>query len=256
MRLEVSLKREDTDDGLPRTYGHIIVDEAQDISPMQWRMIARRNPGGSMTIVGDLGQASRIGAIHSWDAALAQLPARREPRRFELTVNYRTPAEMMEVAAAVLAASDPTLVPPTSVRHGGHPPRFTAVANAEGVAAETARQVAQLRSEMGDGKVAVIAPAELLRGVHDALRQHNIADLSPLGGRDPLDSMVAVFNTTEAKGLEFDAVVLVEPALLAGSTAAGLRGLYVALTRATQKLAVVHHTPLPQALAPFATTGQ
>ena len=248
---EEALLGGDTEDGLPRTYGHIIVDEAQDISPMQWRMISRRNPGGSMTIVGDLGQASRNGAIQSWEAALAQLPARREPRTFELSVNYRTPAEMMEIAAAVLAVTDPALAPPRSVRQSGQVPRFITAPNEAELPATVTQEVGRLRRELIDGKIAVIAPPGLVGAVHAALVQGGVEDLSPLQGRDPLNSSVAVFRPSEAKGLEFDAVVLVEPAMLAGDSRAGLRGLYVALTRATRALAVVHHRGLPGPLRAF-----
>ena len=125
---EEALLADEDDDGEPTVYGHLIVDEAQDCSPMQWRMLARRCPTGSMTIVGDLGQASRAGAIRSWAEALAQLPVRREPRLLELTVNYRTPTEIMELAAAVLEETDPGMEPPRSVRRSGATPRIAQVA--------------------------------------------------------------------------------------------------------------------------------
>jgi DNA helicase IV len=233
------------EDGAPPAYGHVIVDEAQDLSPMQWRMIARRNPAGSMTIVGDLGQSSRLGAIHSWDAALAQLPARREPRMAELTINYRTPSEIMDLAAAVLQVTDPGLEPPKSVRTSGARPRFTMV-NPSHLVPEVIDQVVRLRSELGDGKVAVIAPPERVAGVAADLSRR--ADLDFRTGADALDASVALFTPTQAKGLEFDAVVLVEPDELAGDTIDGLRGLYVALTRATRFLAVVHTGDLPEPL--------
>jgi DNA helicase IV len=235
----------DHDDGAPPAYGHVIVDEAQDLSPMQWRMVARRNPAGSMTIVGDLGQSSRLGAIHTWDEALAQLPARREPRMAELTINYRTPSEIMDLAAAVLQVTDPGLEPPKSVRTSGARPRFTPVAPDQ-LVAEVTDQVVRLRSELGDGKVAVIAPPDRVAVL--AERLGGLGDLDFRTGADALDAAVALFTPTQAKGLEFDAVVLVEPDELAGSTVDGLRGLYVALTRATRFLAVVHSGGLPEPL--------
>lgn len=237
---ELAALGDDDDDGTPAVYGHVIVDEAQDLSPMQWRMIARRCTIGSMTVVGDLGQASRPGAIASWDEALAQLPVRRTPRTALLTVNYRTPAEVMDVAAGVLAVTDPGIEPPRSVRRSGAVPRFTR-SSAERILTDAVDHVARLRSELGEGTIAVIAPDSLQVGLRQLI-----------GGRaegsDVLDAPVGVFTAVEAKGLEFDAVVLVEPALVAGATSAGLRGLYVALTRATRFLSVVHSMPLPAGL--------
>jgi DNA helicase IV len=250
---EEALLHDEEDDGEPVVFGHVIVDEAQDCSPMQWRVIARRCPTGSMTIVGDLGQASRPGAIRSWSEALDQLPVRREPRQLELTVNYRTPTEIMEVASAVLATTDPGLEPPRSVRRSGALPRFTRVASTDVLAGEVADHVARLHSELGEGKIAIIGPPSLLGALRAAVRARGDVDVSE--GGDPLEATVALFTPTEAKGLEFDAVVLVEPAEMAGDTPAGLRSLYVALTRATRFLAVVHHDPLPAPLRPFAAAG-
>ena len=108
----------------PRTFGHVLVDEAQDLSAMQWRMLARRCPSGSMTLVGDFGQSSRAGAASSWDSAVANLPTHAATRVVTLTVNYRTPAEIMEVADRVLAAAAPGIRPGRAVRSTGNPPRF------------------------------------------------------------------------------------------------------------------------------------
>ena len=157
------------------------------------------------------------------------------------------------LAAAVLAVTDPGLEPPRSVRRSGANPRFAAVADAGSLADEVADHVARLRSELGEGKVAVIGPAGALPGVRAGLARRAGMELGD--GDDPLDAPVALLTPTEAKGLEFDAVVLVEPAELAGGSTAGLRGLYVALTRATRFLAVVHSQPLPEPLRPFAATG-
>jgi DNA helicase IV len=220
---------------------------------MQWRVIARRCPTGSMTIVGDLGQASRPGAIRSWSEALDQLPVRREPRQLELTVNYRTPTEIMELASAVLATTDPTLEPPRSVRRSGALPRFTQVAAVELLPGEVADHVARLHSELGEGRIAVIGPSSLLGELRTAMRARGDIDVGE--GGDPLDATVALFTPTEAKGLEFDAVVLVEPAAMTGDSVIGLRSLYVALTRATRFLAIVHHAPLPTPLRPFVAPG-
>jgi DNA helicase IV len=225
----------------PRTFGHVLVDEAQDLTAMQWRMLARRCPSGSMTLVGDPGQASRPAAVADWDAILALLPRHTPPRFATLTVNYRTPAEIMEVANRLLSAASPTVEPSRSVRSTGERPRFVAVGGSDVV--ERAAEIAAGASRRG-GKVALIAPL--------ARHAELVARLRDLGASDDpaiaLDSPIAVLDATDAKGLEFDHVVVVEPAALVSADRAGLRLLYVTITRATKTLAVVHAEPLPEAL--------
>ncbi|MFM7224310.1 MAG: HelD family protein [Actinomycetota bacterium] len=229
--------------GEARTFGHVIVDEAQDLSAMQWRMLARRCPSGSMTIVGDPGQASRPGAVAAWADVLAHLPGHNAPRFAELTVNYRTPAEVMAIAGRLLAVAAPGVAPSRSVRSTGEQPEFLTVADDRIVAtaAERAR-VALGRT----GTVAVIAPPAL----HPALG----AALTDVGARtdaaDALEAPVAVLDPTSAKGLEFDHVVVVEPTRLVSPDPAGLRLLYVTVTRTTKSLTVVHTGRLPEGLAP------
>lgn len=237
---ELAAQGEDAEEGTPAVYGHVIVDEAQDLSPMQWRVIGRRCTVGSMTIVGDLGQASRPGSVQSWEQALAQLPVRRDPRMANLTVNYRTPVEIMDVAAAILAVTDPEATPPRSVRSVGTAPGFVR-SEATRLVPDVSDTVARLRTELSEGTLAVIAPDQLLGDLRQLFDEGG-------PGSNILDAAVGVFSATEAKGLEFDAVVLVEPALIAGDSVAGLRSLYVALTRATRLLAVVHTLPLPDGL--------
>ncbi len=228
--------------GYLRTFGHVIVDEAQDLTAMQWRMLARRCPSGSMTIVGDLGQASRPGALEDWDAITAQLPGGRPTRRVTLTVNYRTPAEIMAVADRVLAAAAAAVDPVRSVRTTGREPRFVA---AEPEALVAAVADAARHSSREPGTVAVIAPADLHPSLVAAL-----ADVGAVAGSsEALDAPVAVLAPLDAKGLEFDHVVVVEPARLVTADSLGLRLLYVTLTRATRTLTVVHAEPLPEALA-------
>jgi DNA helicase IV len=237
-----------SDDGVgePRTFGHVLVDEAQDLSAMQWRMVGRRCPSGSMTLVGDFGQASRPGALGDWGAVRAQLPGDEPARVVTLTVNYRTPAEIMAVADQYVAAAAPGVEPSRSVRSTGRPPRFVPVGDpAELVGAV----VSAVRDERDDeGTTAVIAPREL----HDKLVEE-LADVGARAGSvEAIDAPVAVLDAPEAKGLEFDHVVVVEPGRLVTADAAGLRLLYTALTRATQTLAIVHAAPLPEALQPAA----
>ncbi len=229
------------DDGEPRTFGHVLVDEAQDLSAMQWRMLARRCPSGSMTLVGDFGQASRPGALSSWDDVLANLPVRVPPHRVMLTVNYRTPAEIMDVANRLLPAAAPGVEPARPVRSTGAHPEVLAVAPDELVRA--ASRAARDSSTRG-GTVAVIAPVELHAALAAALADRGaVAD-----DVEAIDAPIAVLTGLDSKGLEFDHVIVVEPARLVAPDRSGLRLLYVVLTRATRRLVVVHAEPLPEAL--------
>ena len=229
------------DDGEPRTFGHVLVDEAQDLSAMQWRMLARRCPTGSMTLVGDFGQASRPGALANWDDVTANLPVRVPPHRVTLTVNYRTPSEIMDVANRLLPAAAPGVEPARPVRSTGAHPEVETVAPGELVPAAAA--AARASTALG-GTVAVIAPVELHAALTDALADRGaVADVI-----EAIDAPVAVLSGLDSKGLEFDHVVVVEPAQLVAPDRSGLRLLYVVLTRATRRLVVVHAEPLPEAL--------
>jgi hypothetical protein len=229
--------------GEPRTYGHILVDEAQDLTAMQWRMLARRCPSGSMTLVGDPGQASRPGAIASWDDVLRHLPTHIAPQFVTLSVNYRTPAEVMEVAARLLVVAAPTVEPSRSVRSTGEQPRFIGT-TPDSLVARTAETVRAVRER--SGTVAVISPTELHATLASELRDVGAV----ANAADALDANVAILDATEAKGLEFDHVVVVEPSRLVTSDAAGLRLLYVTITRTTKSLVIVHSGSLPEGLAP------
>lgn len=224
----------------PRTYGHVLVDEAQDLTPMQWRMLARRCPSGSMTLVGDLGQATRPGAARSWDDVFAQLPTTRGTRIVELGVNYRTPAEIMELAQGLLRAAAPGVRTGRSVRRGGTPPVLQAVPDPLGAAVTAAGDAVR-----AGGTVAVVAPPATHSSLVSALADLGAVADSP----DALDAPVGVLDAPSVKGLEFDHVIVVEPAELVAADAAGLRLLYVVLTRATRTLTILHRRPLPEALA-------
>jgi hypothetical protein len=213
----------------PDLFGHVVVDEAQDLSPMQWRVIARRGAGASYTIVGDLAQASGAWTPDSWAEALQPLGPR--PRaEHELTVNYRTPREVMELAGRVLAVAAPGMRVPTSVRDAGEHPRFVAT-NDDTLLDAAVDEARTLAASLEEGTVAVLAPA------------------ASTAGRPARRGAVRVFEAQLAKGLEFDGVVLVEPAGVVADAADGLRALYVALTRATQRLILVHAQALPDAVA-------
>jgi DNA helicase IV len=204
------------------TYGHVVVDEAQELSEMDWRVLMRRCPSRSMTIVGDLAQRESPAGARSWADMLDEYVPNRWTYR-QLTVNYRMPAEIMDVAASLLSTMDTTAQPPKSVRSTGVQPwsRWT---TKDRLAAAVTEMVARMEKEIGEGTVAVIAP-----------------DGSTLN----VDALVLPPRST--KGLEFDGVIVVEPTeIMSGD--AGAAELYVALTRATQRLGVVHTTPLPDAL--------
>jgi len=230
-----------------RTFGHVVIDEAQDLSPMQLRMVGRRVPSGSLTIVGDLGQASGSWAPTSWDEVVSHLPApaRRPVRQAELTVNYRTPSEVMDVAARVLAVAAPDLTPSRSVRQAGVDPVFVAV-SADDPAALDAAVVETARVEqaaVAGGKVAVLTAPSMLERVRGLLTSSGT-------GADLLDLPLAVLPVQQAKGLEFDSVIVVEPAAVVAEHPHGWRALYLALTRTTRRLQVVSSAPLPAGLEP------
>ena len=230
-----------------RTYGHIVIDEVQDLSPMDLRMLDRRSLNGSMTVVGDIAQATGAWAHDNWEGILRHLPNRRPPVRHELTVGYRIPGPLMDVAARVLAVAAPDLAPPWSVRGDGDPPRFVALTGEQAEKLDGLAEV--VRSELeavGAGNLAVVTTDSQAADVEDALERAGIAYGRPT--RQGLDAQVAVVPVGLVKGLEVDGAVVVEPARMVRERAQGLRALYVALTRATRRVAIVHAEPLPPVL--------
>jgi superfamily I DNA/RNA helicase len=202
-------------------YAHVIVDEAQDLTPMQWRMVGRRGRHATWTVVGDPAQSSWSDpdeAAEARDEALGSRPR----RRFTLTVNYRNPAEIAELAAKVLALAMPGSESPSAVRSTGVRPRFAVVRDGLG---HTVREEAARLLDQVDGTVGVVVAMNR--------RDEAARWLAGLGDR------VVALGSLEAKGLEYDATVVVSPAEIADESPAGLRVLYVALTRATQQLTVV-----------------
>lgn len=232
------------EDDAVRTYGHICIDEAQDLSPMELRMISRRSLNGSLTVVGDIAQGTGAWARDDWEPVLDQLPDKHEPQRRELTIGYRIPAPAMELANRVLPFAAPDLRPPQAVRQDGERPRV--VEAGEGLGPAIADAVAAERSAIGEGNVAVIVPASLFELVRDALGERGIAHGGP--NRSGLDQQVAVVPVRLVKGLEVDAAIVVEPSLIVEEEVQGVRSLYVALTRATKRVVVVHEKPLPRML--------
>jgi DNA helicase IV len=221
------------------TFVHAVVDEAQDLSAMQCRAIARRCPLGSVTVLGDLAQATTPWALGSWAQTLRHLGHDGATLR-PLTTGYRVPDEVLEVANRLLPHIAPEVAPATSVRRGAGSLRFGPIAD---LADEVRRCLAV------EGSVGVIVAD---RDASQTLRQLHAAGIEAHPVQAGADSRVSVVAASEAKGLEFDSVVLVEPAtIVAGEPArtAGLRRLYVVLTRAVSRLCVVHDNPLPAELA-------
>ena len=240
-------------------FGHIVVDEVQDLSPMQLRMLARRSLSGSMTVVGDIAQATGPWAPDSWAEVAHHLGARREPHLVELTVSYRTPAEVIELSARVLAASGTGLEPPRPVRRAGVTPRIDQVPAHE-LARAVARAAAEESAACSPGHVAVLAPRSLLTSLAQGFVDEGVDFVDPRAVGGPgLGAPLVLLAVDEANGLEFDGVVVVEPAEVAergaepgeqpaAPTRRGLRTLYVAMTRPTTRLRLVGSREAPVGL--------
>src|SRR6266702_165605 len=290
-------------------FGHMIVDEAQELSPMAWRALMRRCPSKSMTIVGDVAQTGDVSGSASWSEALGPFVGDRW-RLAPLTVNYRTPAEIMTVAADVLARIDPGAAPPRSVRDSGTVPWRLGVEDHAEFAAVAGEAAVALAALTGDGTLAVIGPegrlAELTASVSAALAETGAVlpetgavgsaaggsaagtggsaavtggsaagtggsaavtggsaagagggEAGTGGGADgpDLDRPVVVLTVRQAKGLEFDSVLVADPAMILAESPRGLGDLYVALTRATQRAGVVYTGELPPVLRRLAEIG-
>ncbi|HEV7898720.1 MAG TPA: ATP-binding domain-containing protein [Planosporangium sp.] len=226
-------------------FGHVVVDEAQELSPMAWRLLMRRCPSRSMTVVGDVAQTGDLAGTSSWARVLEPYVDHRW-RLEELTVNYRTPAEIMAVGAGVLAAIDPSLRPPRSVRSTGVEPWGIRV-EPERLTECLVEVVLREAAEVEDGRLGVIVAAgqeeELGAAVTKAMPE------AAVGEQPDLESRVVVLTVRQAKGLEFDSVLVVEPARIVAESPRGYSDLYVALTRATQRLGVLHSEPLVAGLS-------
>ena len=229
-------------------YGHIVVDEAQELSPMQWRLLLRRGPSRSFTIVGDIAQAAAVSAAQTWEHALEPLIGRSRAgrstagrsaegerwRREELTVNYRTPSQIAEAAESMAIAHGLPVTTSTSVRESEWPIE---------VMADVASAVRRDRELETNGTLAVIAVQREVHALHESLAAE-FGELVGLGS-EGLATPITVLSAQEAKGLEFDSVVIVDPSAIIADTERGAAALYVAMTRPTQRLTLVSTGPLP-----------
>ena len=235
---------DDTDE--IRTYGHIVIDEVQDLTPMQLRMAARRSLNGSMTVVGDIAQATGALAPDSWEDVLTHLPVNKPPRVIGLSVGYRIPDVIMELATKVMMAATPSLRAPVSVRVGEDPPVMVPVVAAAELYPQAAQAAALLAAELDRGNIAVVVPDDAVDAMAAALDAAGVEH--GRATRHGLAEAITVVPVSVVKGLELDGVVVVEPAAIVRAEAQGLRALYVALTRSTRRLTIVHHEPLPAPL--------
>ncbi|MGV9812585.1 HelD family protein [Streptomyces cellulosae] len=231
----------------PRHYGHVIIDEAQDLTPMQARSLRRRLAvNGSMTVLGDLAQATGPHTYADWDRLGTLLSDHGDCTLAELNTSYRVPAEIMDFAAPLARAIAPGLPYPRAVREAGPDAVRVVEAEADTLVTETLARVRRLLGTT-DGRslrsVAVIVPDD---SAWTTEIDRRLAETD--GITDEERGAVSVLPSSQAKGMEFDHVLVVEPSAVAGREPAGLRLLYIALTRSTQSLTIVHSTPLPPAL--------
>jgi DNA helicase IV len=229
------------------TFGHVIVDEAQELSEMAWRLLTRRCPTRSMTIVGDVAQTSGPAGTTSWERVLEPLADDRW-RLARLTVNYRTPAEIMAATAALLAAIDPGQQPPRSVRETGVPPWRMATTRDALPATLAEITAAEAASE---GRLAVIVPDARIQELGEAVSR-TVPGVS-FGESPDLTNGVVLLGVRQAKGLEFDSVLIADPAAILTGSPRGRGDLYVAMTRSTQRLGMLHPGPPPAEVAALRT---
>ncbi|PPL20099.1 HelD family protein [Microterricola pindariensis] len=222
------------------TYGHVVVDEAQELSPMQWRMLVRKSPMRSFTIVGDIAQVSSAAGARSWADALHAGFGDRW-RLEQLSVNYRTPAQIARAAEEFAADAGLPITPARAVREGDWP--IDTVVAGGGLAPAVVDAVRRVRADAAGGNLAVIVPAAAIDEIADTLHAAlDAAGTRPVTGRGAagLDRPVAVLTARDAKGLEFDAVVIGDPRGIVAESPRGAAALYVAATRPTQRLAMVY----------------
>lgn len=227
-----------------RTYGHIVLDEAQDLSPMQLRMLTRRSLNGSMTIVGDIGQSTGVWAHKSWDEIVEHLPE-KEVTVKNLTIGYRIPQPLMDLATKVLKHAAPGIKAPVSVRNSGELPIFVET-DSDNLFNSIMDVAVQAIAGSDGGNIAIISPSSLYEQIIDFADNSGIKFGKAI--KDGLDSQLTVIPVHMVKGLEVNTAIVVEPSLIVSQEYQGDRALYVALTRATKNLFVVHSQSLPESM--------
>ena len=257
--------------GDTNSYAHVVVDEAQDLSAMELRLVARRTPERSLTVLGDLAQATTVGAQQSWDDAITALghgkpDARgieRDPQTgyvSPLLLGYRVPEMLLAYANQLLPVAAPHVQVSRSVRAGGSGPNTLKAESIGALLTTVVSEAVRLHSDLG--LVGVLAPANMVTTIASAFAQQEVHALD-ITKHGAIEQGIALVSAEAAKGLEFDAVVVVEPAAIIASglrfdargsgastpipdiDAQGYRILFVALTRATQQVSIVHYEPLP-----------
>jgi DNA helicase IV len=225
-------------------YGHVVVDEAQDRTPMELRLIGRRTIRGSMTVLGDLAQATGVAAATDWRAASGHLGISAHPKLIELTVGYRVPAAVLDFANRLLSVAAPGVTPARSVRQEGDPPSILRCSSLEEMLEEAAQLAVGFAKRYSTS--AIIAPSRLLMDITARLAVEDVSWATDFSTSLEVD--IAVLSPVAAKGLEFDAVVVVEPAAMIQEEPGAERALFVALTRPVQHLSILHVVELPSTL--------
>ena len=240
--------------GVNRTFSHIVVDEAQDLSAMEFRVIARRSPARSLTVLGDLAQSTAVGGQERWDDALAELRLAdgRPPhgRVAELTMGYRVPAPILQVANRLLPVAAPNVRPAKSVREEGRVPEVVVATDTD----DAVGRAAALAGQSTRASLAVLAADVLLDDLATALNLHGVAFTDGRIVGAVLGGGVSLLSARASKGLEFDDVIVVEPSLIIDGDR-GARVLYVALTRAVQELVIVTSSAVPLLGIEFASVS-
>ncbi len=227
------------------TFGHLVVDEAQELSPMMWRLLARKCPNRSWTVVGDLAQRAAVDGAVTWAQVLDPVAAGRWQEQ-QLTVSYRTPGRVLALADAVAAAGDLPVSPVRSVREGDFDPQILAWPGQN--PPQLAQVVRDLVAQAEQGTVAVVAPEVVHAQVAEGLARE-LPGLVGMAADSALSVRVSVLRPDQVKGLEFDDVVVLEPGEIVAAGRRGLSDLYVALSRPTRRLVVLHSGPLPPGLS-------
>lgn len=225
-------------------YGHVVIDEAQELSAMQWRLLMRRCPMKSFTVVGDIAQASSAAAASSWAQALKPFVGERF-HLDELTVNYRTPAQISDAAVSVARAAGLEISAPRAIREGNWSPS-TRVVGAENLIPSVVATVSEEVAQAGGGLIGVIVADSRYREVASAISTAHRDNTGT--SKSALEHQILVLTPWEAKGLEFDVVIIVEPMDLIEAANGSVGDLYVSMTRPTQRLHLIAGTDLPAGL--------